>query len=183
MDEKLQKYIDKVDFYLRKLPAVERQDIIKELESEIKELKQRDNLDSDAIIERFGEAKVTARGYIGELIEDKEFSGKRIALIGSFWCVVGFSGMIVLPITVSLWLSFLLAAVLTPIAGIVKWIGSLFGYNIPFIMFQIGSFIATPFQAFLISIPCTGVFWIIALLFKKLTSLYIKTVCNVKAKI
>jgi hypothetical protein len=70
-----------------------------------------------------------------------------------------------------------------PIAGTVKWIVSLFGVDIPLVMIQLGSFIANPFQTFVISLLLAVPFWLLGKFLWKITVACIKTVSNQKEKI
>jgi hypothetical protein len=96
---------------------------------------------------------------------------------------VGLTGMFFLPVTGITAVTFFLCAILVPIAGTVKWIVSLFGVDIPLVMIQLGSFIANPFQTFVISLLLAVPFWLLGKFLWKITVACIKTVSNQKEKI
>jgi len=183
MDKKLQQYLEIVEGYLKALPIEERIDIIKEIKGEMLDLQTHEKLSAKQIIERFGNPKELAKAYIGDALIKNSFSIKRFGILCSFYCLVGLSGMIILPITSSLSFAFLFAGIISPICGILKLILSVFGYDTPFIMFQFGEFTASPFQAFILSIICGILFYVLSRLFWKLTLKYIKIVSQKNMKL
>lgn len=65
MDKYLNTYLDKVDRYLKSMPASERADIINEIKSEMAELEVRESLSPEQIVERLG-APGNWQGHIWE---------------------------------------------------------------------------------------------------------------------
>lgn len=152
MDTKLEKYLDTVDRRLKPLPPSERVDIVKEIKSSILEMEQ-EHLTAEQILERLGDPRELARAYLGDLFTRKNgFSWNRVLVMCAFYSLTGFSGMIVIPALGIIAPTFILCGILTPVAGAVKYIGSLFGFDVPYIMFQLGDFTLSPATGFFFSV-------------------------------
>ena len=67
MEKVLKSYLEKVSKYLKRIPASERADRIKEIESDMSEL-QNSGKTSDEIIERLGTPQNLAKAYLGDLL-------------------------------------------------------------------------------------------------------------------
>ena len=176
MYENIDDYLKEIEKNLRSLPAEERIDIIKEINSNIQEMQMDKNVAFDKVVERLGSPKELAKSYI------KSMFRKICELIG-FYSFVGLSGIVILPVTSILSLTFYGCAILVPIAGLIKWILSFWGIDITLILIQLGSFVASPFQTFLVSIVLIIPFWLLGKIFWKLTIAYIKTVIINKQKL
>lgn len=72
--------------------------------------------------------------------------------MAAFWGLAGLGGMLVLPFTSVLAVSLLVSGALIPAAGLAKFLASLAGIDLPFIMFQIGGYMAPPATAFKLSV-------------------------------
>ena len=57
MDKILNDYLEKVDKYLKPMKVTDRMDIIKEIESDMAELREHGGLSANEIIDRLGEPK------------------------------------------------------------------------------------------------------------------------------
>ena len=152
MDKTLSGYLDQVDRRLRPLPAGERADIILEIRSEILELEAAAAAPEE-YISRLGEARGLAAAYLGDTISKKpSFSLSRLGAVAAFWGLAGLGGMLVLPLTSVLAVSLLVSGALIPAAGLAKFLASLARIDLPFIMFQIGGYMAPPATAFKLSV-------------------------------
>ena len=152
MDKTLSGYLDQVDRRLRPLPAGERADIILEIRSEILELEAA-GAAPEEILSRLGEARGLAAAYLGDTISKKpSFSLSRLGAVAAFWGLAGLGGMLVLPFTSVLAVSLLVSGALIPAAGLAKFLASLAGIDLPFIMFQIGGYMPPPATAFKLSV-------------------------------
>ena len=152
MDRQLSDYLDQVERRLRALPAGERADIILEIRSELQELEAQGAVPED-ILARLGDARSLAAAYLGEAIVKRPgFSLSRLGAVAAFWGLAGLGGVFVLPITSTLAAGLLLGGVLALAAGLAKFLASLIGIDLPFIMFQIGGYTAPPATAFKLSI-------------------------------
>lgn len=141
-----------MDRRLRPLPAGERADIILEIRSEILELEAA-GAAPEEILSRLGEARGLAAAYLGDTISKKpSFSLSRLGAVAAFWGLAGLGGMLVLPFTSVLAVSLLVSGALIPAAGLAKFLASLAGIDLPFIMFQIGGYMAPPATAFKLSV-------------------------------
>lgn len=161
MDQRLRDYLDQVDRRLRPLPAGERADIILEIRSELLEL-EASGLETAQILERLGDARSLAAAYLGEAIVKKPaFSLSRLGAVAAFCGLAGLGGIFVLPFTSLLAAGLLLGGVLAPAAGFIKLGAALVGFDLPFIMFQFGSYTAPPAAAFALSVG-TGALLLLA---------------------
>ncbi len=66
--------------------------------------------------------------------------------------------MFVIPILGIIAPMFLLCGAIAPVAGLIKFIGSLFGYDVPYVVAQFGSMTLSPVFTFLYSIVMGGYF-------------------------
>lgn len=152
MDRILEDYLEQIDRHLRPMPASERVDIVKEIKSELLELEAR-GLTPEEITERLGGTRELAAAYLGDAIaKNPRFSWRQLGSVAAFYSLAGLGGLFVLPVTSLLALGFLLGGALAPVAGLVKFLGSLVGADMPWIMFRIGSWTAPPALAFGLSI-------------------------------
>ena len=152
MDRVLENYLEQIDRHLRPMPASERVDIVKEIKSELLELEAR-GLTPEEITGRLGGTKELAAAYLGDVIaKNPRFSWRQLGSVAAFYSLAGLGGIFVLPVTSLLALGLLLGGALAPVMGLVKFLGSLIGVDMPWIMFQFGSWTAPPGLAFLLSI-------------------------------
>ena len=77
MDKILNDYLEKVDKYLKPMKVTDRMDIIKEIESDMAELREHGGLSANEIIDRLGEPKKLAQAYLGETITETKGMGFR----------------------------------------------------------------------------------------------------------
>lgn len=153
MTQLLEDYLNKIDKYLKPLPASERNDIICEIKSQIMELQSTNGLSPEDIIARLGNPKELSQAYLGEYIsKNNSFNWYKLKTILVFYCLAGLSGLFILPCGSILSVALMFSGILSLVAGIVKLIASLFGFDIPIIMLQIGSYTAPPFIAFVVSV-------------------------------
>lgn len=167
MDSKLELFLKSVEGYLKNMPISERIDVIKELKSSIEELQLKDALSADEILRRLGSPKELAAGYLGNKISTgNSFSFKKIMMIVSFYSLTSLTGMFVIPCGTVLGGGLMFCGILAPILGLVKFIGYLVGYNIPYIvMFQLGGYELPPLLAF----PCSIIFGVLLFLIGRIT--------------
>lgn len=183
MDKILNDYLEKTDRYLRPMPAGERVDIIKEIKSEMLELDAEKHLTPTEITERLGSPKELARAYLGSSIsKDGSFSLRKLLCIASFTGLAGGS-IFVLPITSVLACGLLISAIIAPIGGIIKLAGFLLSLDVPFVMFQFGSYTAHPLAVFPLSVLLGLLFFLTGKALWRLTIKYVKTLSQSKAKI
>lgn len=181
MNKELEKYLNSVDKYLRPLPALERADIIKEIESSILEM-ENDHLSEQQILDRLGNSKDLAKAYLGDLLTAKKgFSWSRFLTACAFYSVVGFSGIIIIPVLAIIAPTFIVCGAASPILGLVKLAASLLGYDMPYIMFQLGPSITfSPAGEFVCSIIAGILLIAVGVGAWKLLVHYVKTVSKTK---
>lgn len=102
----------------------------------------------------------------GERIEKKEYqdkleeniintinySNKKIIKSILLSTAIFFSSLFVIPSLGIIAPAFIICGIITPLAGFIKLIGYIFGFDVPFVIMQIGNFEPHPFLAFIISI-------------------------------
>lgn len=177
MDKIMNDYLEKIEKYLKSMSASERNDIVKEIKSVILEL-QNNGVSSEQIIERLGNPKELSKAYLGEAIsKNSTFSWRKFSAVFAFCSsFAGVSGMILLPFISTLSIAFMISGIITPIGGIIKFVGYLMGYDIAGITIEMGAFTPSPIQFLPISIVI-GVlmFWLGKVLWK-LTIKYIHAI-------
>ena len=183
MEKNLNDYLEKIEKYLKPLPVSERIDIVKEIKSEILEL-QGNGKTAEEIIDRLGNPKELAKAYLGDLItQDNSFSLTRILAICAYYSITGFSGLFVIPTLAICAPAFILCAIITPIAGIIKLIDALLNLGIPYADHIGIAGIDNPFIVFAACIIFGVVMYLIGRGCWKLLVLYIKTVSNTKKRL
>lgn len=152
MNAAFETYLNTIDRHLRPLPAPERADIIKEIKSSILEMES-EQLSEEQILERLGTPRELAKAYLGDFIaKGNGFNLSRFLTVFAFYSLTGFSGMFVIPILGIIAPIFVLCGAIAPIAGLIKFIGSLFGYDVPFVVAQFGTMTLSPAFTLLYSI-------------------------------
>lgn len=187
MDAKLEKYLDTIDKHLKPLPASERVDIVKEVKASMQKM-QAEGLTSDAILTRLGDAKDLARAYLGDLLaESSGFSWRRFLIVCSFYSLVGFSGMILIPCLAIMAPVFIACGIFCPLAGAAKLLNDLLSQGIPWLE-DVGVFVGYgaplgPVASFIILL-IVGVLCILVgrLCWKALVA-YCKKVAQVKRRL
>lgn len=151
MDKLLDQYLEDVDRSLRPMPASERVDIVKEIKSELLELEAQ-GLGPEEIVSRLGGPRELAAAYLSDaIVKNPRFSFRRLGAVAAFYSLAGLGGMIVLPATSIMAVTFLLCGALLPAAGLLSFLASLVGIEVPWFMVQLGGWTAPPALAFLIS--------------------------------
>ncbi|MEK3748070.1 DUF1700 domain-containing protein [Paenibacillus sp. FSL E2-8871] len=181
MDKIMNDYLMKIDNHLKSMTDSERIDILKEIKSVILEL-QNNGVSTEQIIERLGNPKELAKVYLGKAISmNSKFSWRKFgaifALCNSF---VGVSGILLLPFISTLSIALMIGGVITPIGGILKFVGQHMGFDIGGITIEMGAFTPSPMYSLPISIVI-GVlmFWFGKVLWK-LTIKYIQAISQKK---
>lgn len=183
MNTKLEKYLDTVDKYLRPLPVSERVDIVKEIKSSILEMENA-GVSAEQIEERLGNPKELAKAYLGDLLANSSGLGwKRILTICAFYSVAGFSGLFVIPTLGIMAPVLLITGIITPIFGLVKLVGAILGYDMPYIVFQLGPVTLSPALAFVASLIMGALLIVAGWFLWKLLLAYIKKVSTTKTKL
>lgn len=150
MEKVLNDYLARVEKYLKPMAAAERVDIVKEIQSEMLELLG-GGAAPEQIVERLGSPKELARAYLSETVA-KAHGWRRVSALIAFYSLAGLGGICVLPVTSICAAAFLFSGVICPIAGVVKLVGMLLGFDMAWIGFQFGSYSAGPFVTLLASI-------------------------------
>lgn len=183
MEKMMDDYLEKIEKYLKPLPASDRVDIVKEIKSEMVELEMKKELSPEQILEKLGNPKELAAAYLGDsLAKNKSFSLSRLAIVTAFYSLTGISGMFLLPVTSVLAAGLMFCAMISPIAGLIKLIGYLLGFDVPFVSFQFGSYTPGPIMSFPLSIIAGVLLFLAGKGCWKLTLKYIQTVSAIKRK-
>ena len=168
MEKLLNDYLARVERYLKPLSASDRVDIVKEIKSEMLELLGA-GVAPEQIVERLGDAKTLARAYLSDNVA-KAHGWRRVSALIAFYSLAGLGGICVLPVTSICAAAFLFS----PLAGIVKLVGMLLGFNMDWIGFQFGSYSAGPFATLLASILLGAILFFAGWLCWKLTVYLVK---------
>lgn len=176
MDKLLEDYLEKIDKYLRPMAASERVDIVKEIKSELLELEAR-GLTPEEIVARLGAPRDLAAAYLSDaIVKNPRFSWRRLGAVAAFYSMAGLGGIFVLPVTSLLALGFLLGGALAPVAGLVKFLGAVAGIDMPWVMFQFGSWTAPPAMAFGLSVITGGLLLLAGLGLWKITVAFVRMI-------
>ena len=161
MDATLNQYLEQIEKYLTPLSPTERADIIREIHSEMLELKDCQGLSPQQITARLGSPKELASAYLGDSItENFSFSWNKLGKILAFYSLAGLGFMFFLPSISVLAVGLFLCAAVTPLAGLVNLIGALTGFDVPIIMFQIGPYTPSAIASFPLSILVSVVLYL-----------------------
>lgn len=183
LEKSLNEYLEKIEKYLKPMIVSERVDIVKEIKSEMFEL-QNNGISTEQIIDRLGNPKELAKAYLGEAItKSSGFNWHRLSKVFAFYSLAGIGGMFVLPITSICGIAFMVSGVLCPVAGIIKLVAHLMGYEIEEIGINIGSFSANAIAFLPMSILIGAVIFMIGWLFWKLTIVMIKSMSHGKKRL
>lgn len=176
MDKLLNRYLAQVEGYLRPLAASERIDIAAEIKSQMLELQAQEGLSSQEILDRLGDPRALALAYLGDSVARSRFSLRRLFSCIAFGGMAGLGGMFVLPFFGMMAVGFLFAGVVAPLAGLIKAGGYLFGVDLPFVVFQFGSYTLHPLLIFPASLLFGLVFFALAMGCWKVLKAYLKAV-------
>lgn len=183
MEKKLNKYLERIERYLKPLPVSERVDIVKEIKSEILEL-QSNGKTAEEIIERLGDPKELSKAYLGDLIsKSSSFSWNRVLAICAYYSLASLSGLIVIPTLVICAPTFIVCAIITPLMGAVKLVDALFHLGIPFAGYIGFSGIENPGIVFVLSVVTGIALYLIGWGCWKLLVGYIKGVSKTKQRL
>ncbi len=200
MNTTFEKYLNSIDSHLRPLPASERADIIREIESSILEM-ENEGLSEEQIAERLGAPRELAKAYLGDFLE-KSFDEKksltkftfnnfsfenngrfhlnRFLTVLAFYSLTGFSGMFLIPILGIMAPALMFCGVIAPLAGLLKLVFSLFGYDTSYVIAQFGEMTLSPAPTFLFSVVMGVILFLLGKGAWKLLLYYLRTVSKVK---
>lgn len=131
MEKALQHYLDRVEKCLKPLPAPEREDIVREIRSEMLEL-QAEGKTAQEVLARLGEPGTLAKAYLGDLItKDPSFSWTRVLALCAYYSVAGLSGLFVIPVLLVCAPAFMLCGAAAPVLGAVKMVDTVLHLGIP----------------------------------------------------
>lgn len=180
MDKTLNDYLEKVEKCLKPLPVSERVDIVREIKSEMLELQNEGQTPAE-ILERMGEAKELARAYLGDLItEDGVYGWNRVLAVCAYYSLTSLLGMFVIPVLGICAPVFMGCAIITVIAGVLKWLNALLHLGIPYINYVGIAGVESPFLVFILSIVIGVLLYLAGRGCWKLLVLYIKGAGKVK---
>ncbi|RKJ40082.1 DUF1700 domain-containing protein [Acutalibacter sp. 1XD8-33] len=183
MNEQMNRYLEKVEKYLRPLPAGERMDIVVEIKSGILEL-QAEGKSPEEIAARLGTPEELARGYLGEAIgKTTRFSFRRLCAVMAFYSLAGAAWLFVLPVTSVTGVSFMLAGALSPVVGLIKFAAHLLGWELPWVGAQFGSYVMSAPLFLPYSILIGAVLFVLGRLLWGFTVKIVRKISAAKAKI
>ncbi len=183
MEAKLNAYLEKIENRLRPLPVSERVDIVREIKSEIQELEAA-GVSPGAILERLGDPRELAAGYLGQSITKTNTFSWRPLLAVVYFYSAGLGGMFLLPITSVAAVGFMLSGLMAPVAGVIRFLSYLlFGRDIPNIQFVMGDYVAGPVAFLPISFGVGLVAFLIGWAAWRFTLFFIRSVSRQKKKL
>jgi uncharacterized membrane protein len=140
MDERTTRYIRELEHELRKLPARDREDALREIRSHLQEASD-SGTPSPLTLARLGSPRTLAAAYMGDYLSARELSlptrALRVAAVGAYVFGTTFSSLFVVPILAISALTFGIAGVVTPILGLIRTFGATWiqmdvpGHSIP----------------------------------------------------
>lgn len=140
MNATLEKYLDTVDKCLKPLPISERVDIVKQIKSSILEM-ENDSFTTEQILDRLGKPKNLAKAYLGDLLpKESGFNRDRFLIVFSFYSIVGFSGIFIIPCLAIMALVFIVCGIASPLLMAIKMIDYILSLDLPY-MENMGVFI------------------------------------------
>lgn len=183
MEKMLDEYLGRIEKYLKPMAVSERIDIVKEIKSEMLELRS-NGFSSEQIIERLGDPKELAKAYLGDTIaRSSGFSWRKLIAVIAFYSLAGVGVMIILPVTSICGIAFMISGAICPITGIIKFAGYLLGFEITEISFNIGAYTASAIEYLPISILTGVILFIIGKLLWKLTIMLVRFMSKGRAKL
>lgn len=183
MDKELEKYLEQIDKNLKPLPTSERVDIIKEIKSTMLEMKQEKKTNVE-ILEKLGSPKDLAKAYLSDLLtKDHNFTKNNLLTVIAFYSLTGITGLFVIPILGIIAPVFMLCGILCPILGIIKLLGYLLHFEVPYLIFQLGSITLHPILACLSAIIIGILLYVLGKAAWKLLLIYLKSVSTKKQKL
>ncbi len=133
MEKILNDYLEKIERYLKPLPASERVDIVKEIKSEILEL-QGDGKTAEEIVERLGNPKELAKAYLEDLIaKSSSFGWNRVLAICAYYSLASLSGLVVIPVLAICAPVFIICGVVSPVFMAIKVVDYMFHLGLPYV--------------------------------------------------
>lgn len=183
MEKTLNNYLEKIERYLKPLPVSERIDIVKEIKSEICELRN-EGKTSEEIIDRLGNPKSLAKAYLGDFItKDTTISFSGVLAMIAYYSLASLSGIFIIPTLVICGPVFIICGAVCPVLGLYKMIDLLFKLGLPYAENIVVAGIENPIIALVICIAVG-----LALLFAgyacwKLLLLYFRVLIKTKNRI
>ena len=140
MDERTARYIGELEHELKKLPARDREDALREIRSHLQEASD-SGTPSPLTLARLGSPRNLAAAYMGDYLSARESSlptrALRVAAVGAYVFGTTFSSLFVVPILTISAFTFGIAGVVSPILGLMRTFGATWirmdvpGHSIP----------------------------------------------------
>lgn len=125
------------------------QSLCRELGITINDLLSGEKIDKDNYQEKFEE----------NVINTIKYSNERIIKSIAFYIAVFFLGIFIIPTLGIIAPLFIICAVITLLGGFIKLLGYIFNFNVPFIVFQIGTIELNPIIAFILSLMISAILY------------------------
>lgn len=183
MEQWINDYLTRIERYLRPLPVGERVDIIAEIKSEILELSAAGKAKEEILL-RLGTPEELAKGYLGgAIVKSPAFSFRKLGAVAAFYSLAGAAWLFILPITSICGVSFMLGGALAPLAGIVKVVAHIAGFEIPWVVCQFGGYTLGPWLTLIYSVVMGALLFFAGRFLSRLTLRIIKSISATKARI
>lgn len=180
-DKKINDYLTLVQHSLKHLTISEKEDIINEIKSHIREVQVNQNKDMDVIIQELGDPYQLGKAYTENTISTStEFNIGNLFRKIYLWGAFGVGGLFLSILTGSLYL----CAFLILVGGSLKTLGAMLGYDMRFIIIRFGSWLVPDMLALPISIPLAVMIYLISyILWKRLKNYSGKTAVSIKQEV
>ena len=86
------------------------------------------------------------------IVKNPRFSWRRLGSVVAFYSLAGLGGMIVLPATSIMAVTFMLCGALVPAMALLSLAASLVGIEVPWMVMQLGSWTMPPLMAFPVAV-------------------------------
>lgn len=181
MEKALQDYLGKIEKCLRPLPAPERADIVKEIQSEMAELLA-EGKTAEEVTARLGRPDELAKAYLGDLItKDPSFRWTRVLALCAYYSLAGLTGMVVIPVLLVCAPAFMLCGIAAPLLGGVKMVGALLHLGLPGVQYIGIAGVGNPVLVFVLCAACGAVLFLAGYGCWQLLVGYIKGMGRVRA--
>lgn len=155
-DQKMNEYLEAVNQNLKHLTLSEKEEIINEIKSHIKETQMKQGIEMDMILQQLGDPSELGKAFAGQTIANTtSFNIRSLSRTISFYGATSFGGLFLSVLAGSLYL----CSFLTLLGGAVKTGGALLGFEMSFVAFIIGDWSVPDLLAFPVAIPFAVLFY------------------------
>lgn len=146
----MNEYLKKVEQNLKHLTVNEKTEIIDEIKNHIKEKQLHESVDMNTVLDSLGDPKLLGKAYGCKTVANTEqFNCKNFVRTLAYYSSTGFNGFFLSVLAGALYLS----AFMVFLGGLIKTTGTIIGYDMSFVDFNIGVWQIPGTFALPVSIP------------------------------